>query len=369
MSCGKDSCSLPSVDEEQDVEVKAVRDVSKEPLGPLTPKAGQFIEKAETPGSIGSTAKTYLSDASAVAMGTAGATTSTSSGCDSSRDASLEARGETRAPSKLVGRTRSKLQTAITAAWSATRSPEVKVGRRLPSSNANGPQDYLWLEETLSALARNEADALGCRDGASGKAFTPIFFVIGGCPNIFCGMQAVMYSVSGDREVDFWWVKPSKGSHGVEHNTLSRHAKGPHKNDPGRSKQFYKPLADVFTQGHAKDGLSFGIEAATASPQRRAARAFVDLETKGRRERMYLHLVWQEEWSTNPFTRSKYVKGRIIYQLNLEAGEFYSRQYLILNGVMNILDIEGRPTVAVLPSDEVKELFDWVPGQPLALGP
>jgi hypothetical protein len=235
----------------------------------------------------------------------------------------------------------------------------------MPSCNSNSPNNYLWLEETLDCLAKNEAHSLGCRDNETGKLFTPVFFVMGACPNLFCGsMQAVMYCVGVDGVVDFWWVKPMKGSQTrVEQCTLSRNVKGPHKNDPGRSKPFYKPLADVFGQAAAmKDGWRFGIEDAGASADR-AARAYVEKETSDGPDRMYLYLIWQEDWTNNPFARSKYIKGKIVYQRELKADEFFSRQYMITNGVMSLIDYEDSIGDSSIPGDEVKSLINWVPGQ------
>merc|ERR1712048_824922 len=183
--------------------------------------------------------------------------------------------------------------------------------------------------------------------------------VIGACPNLFCAMQAVMYSVSGDGEVDFWWVKPAKNDTGssyigVEPNTLSRHAKGQFKNDPGRSKPFYKPLADLFQQeGQQKHGVRFGIEKVGSQP---AARAFLEKESDEDGDRLHIHLVWQEEWTSNPFARSRYVKGKIVYQKDPQALQFYARQYSILNGSMTISDYEESSFTSVLPGDNIKEL-------------
>merc|ERR1740138_2026258 len=89
------------------------------------------------------------------------------------------------------------------------------------SRNANVPRDYRWLEEVLTVLASNRAPSLGCIDTVTGENFSPLFFVCGACPNLFCGMQAVMYGVSTCGQVDFWWVKPSKdaGERGVEAKT------------------------------------------------------------------------------------------------------------------------------------------------------
>lgn len=219
------------------------------------------------------------------------------------------------------------------------------------SGNRNSPQDYRWLEAVLESLARNQAASLGCTDTATGKGFIPVFFVLGACPNLFCGMQVVMYSVSGDGEVDFWWVKPRQGAVAVEPNTLSRHAKGPYKNDPGRSKPFYKPLADLFVQEQSIGGTRFGIEKADA-----VSRAFLEQVSESGVTRQYISLIWQEDWSSNPFTSRKYIKGKIVYQKDPQSLEFSARQYSIVNGSMSILDYEDKPFRSVLPDDDIKEL-------------
>jgi len=230
------------------------------------------------------------------------------------------------------------------------------------SGNANRPHDYKWLEATLESLAKNQAGTLGCVDIMSGKDFSPVFFVIGGCPNIFCGMQAVMYCANWECQVDFWWVKPGKaadgeGNFGIERNTLSRHAKGPHKNDPGRSRQFYKPLADLFSQEcEHRDGSRFGIERVSSCSGGRALRAYMDKECEGRMTRLYMHLVWQEDWTSNPFARSKYIKGKLVYQKDLQAHQFFARQYSITNGKISVSDVEEQAFSSVLPGDDVKDL-------------
>mmetsp|Transcript_83739 Transcript_83739/g.186960 ORF Transcript_83739/g.186960 Transcript_83739/m.186960 type:complete len:458 (-) Transcript_83739:193-1566(-) len=224
-------------------------------------------------------------------------------------------------------------------------------------TNSNMPQDYRWLESVLESIVKNKAAALGCKDLSNGKAFLPVFFVLGACPNMFCGMQAVMYSVGTDGEVDFWWVKPGKsdaatGHVGVEENTLNRHAKGPYKNDPGRSKPFYKPLADLFKQEQVVGDVRFGIEQAASGA---GARAFLEQASGGRQ---YMHLVWQEDWTSNPFSRSKYIKGKIVYQKDPEALKFYARQYAILNGSITVSNEEEPPFLSLLPPEDVKDLKD-----------
>lgn len=224
--------------------------------------------------------------------------------------------------------------------------------------NGNMPQDYKWLESILESIALNRAGTLGCKDVSNGKGFVPVFFVLGACPNIFCGMQAVMYSVGSDGDVDFWWVKPGKsdsssGHVGVEENTLSRHFKGPYKNDPGRSKPFYKPLADLFKQEQQVGDLRFGIEQGGSGSR---SRAFLEQASGGQSTRQYMHLVWQEDWTSNPFSRSKYIKGKIVYQKDPEALTFYSREYVILNGAITVSAEEEPPFCSVLPGEDIKDL-------------
>jgi len=236
--------------------------------------------------------------------------------------------------------------------------------KQLPTANLNSPSDFLWMQEILQSIVRNEAQVFGCSDIAIDKNFAPLFVVAGSCPNYFAGMQAVMYSVAADGEVDFWWVKPMKeAATTLERNTLNRHSKGTHKNDPGRSKPFYKPLADVFAQATVQEGLRFSID--RGADGKRAPRAYIEMQShiEMQPERMYIYLVWQEDWTNNPFARVKYVKGRILYQREPEANVFYSRQFSIQNGVVYILELEQGPIAAPLPDDQVKLLYDWAPGQ------
>mmetsp|Transcript_63073 Transcript_63073/g.137039 ORF Transcript_63073/g.137039 Transcript_63073/m.137039 type:complete len:404 (+) Transcript_63073:95-1306(+) len=265
--------------------------------------------------------------------------------------------------------TGSRLRAAISSVqWAGIKKPTDPIASMSnlilakPSGNTNTPQDYIWLRESLERLAANEAPMLGAVDHDTAKSFTPLFFVIGACPNALCGMQAVMYCVSADSSVDFWWVKPSKSDPSrLEPETLSRHSKGVHKNDPGRSRQFYKPLADIFEQGEIREGWRFGI--VNAKPIQKGAeakRAYLEREVQGHRKgyRLYVHLMWQEDWTSNPLARSKYIKGRIVYQRNVGARQFFSRQYEIHDGVVFISEYEESPFSAALPTEEVKRLWE-----------
>lgn len=248
------------------------------------------------------------------------------------------------------------LRTSLSRAWSTKLAPSGRV--RIKTSNANQPQDYRWLEATLIQVACNKANTLGAADAQTGKAFTPLFFVIGGCPNYFCGMQAIAYFTSADGEVDFWWVKPSKTSGTeIEQATLSRHAKGPHKNDPGRSKPFYKPLADMFQEGHrAEDGRKFFIE---APPGQTVPRAIIEEDSSNdTRRRLWVHLVWQEDWTSNPFSKSKYIKGKLVYQRSPADLQFYAREYCIKDGVFSFSLFEDGARDSVLPDESIKELYE-----------
>jgi len=231
-----------------------------------------------------------------------------------------------------------------------------------PSNNSNAPGDYVWLQDVLWNVVKNEAHSLGVVDTATGKGFTPVFFVLGSCPNTFCAMQAVMYSVSRERgqDLDFWWVKPQKSSQStLERNTLSRNAKGPHKNDPGRSKPFYKAFADLFAQDSAgPPGMRFGIETMSNKAQQSTPRAYLVNNSDG--SKLYLYIVWQEDWTSNPFSSKKYIKGKIVYQKEPQGRVFFSRQYCIQSGSVSISEVEERPFKTILPSNDIKELWDTV---------
>jgi len=261
-------------------------------------------------------------------------------------------------------RGKSRVANLLSSRWSKAEAVEAKAPRPAESrrayTNSNMPQDYLWLESVLESIARNQAAALDCRDTATGQVFVPVFLVLGACPNVFCGMQAIMYSVNMEGEVDFWWVKPGKsesasGEAGVETSTLSRHAKGPHKNDPGRSKPFYKPLADLFRKEQVVGGFRFGIE---QGEHGKSSRAFLEQTqaSGGQPKRQYMHLVWQEDWTSNPFSRSKYIKGKIVYQKDPQTLQFHARQYHILNGTITVSHEEEPPFGSLLPGEEIKDL-------------
>lgn len=234
------------------------------------------------------------------------------------------------------------------------------VERRPKTGNTNIPFDYQWLDSVLQVLVRNEAETLGVSDGATSQPLTPIFFVIGGCPNTFCGMQAVMYSVSAAQACDFWWVKPSKSNKmELEKQTLMRQDRGPYKNDPGRSAAFYKPLAELFERAKVHGAWRFGLEVDGKKSPAPKARAFFERTDEDKTRRHYLSLVWQESWTTNPFAFSKFIKGKLVYQKDAESSEFFARSYSIVDGAVTVSREEDEPWHdQVLPPMSVKQLLD-----------
>lgn len=160
----------------------------------------------------------------------------------------------------------SRLASARLRAAGAAVMSDVALERelsRLP--NRNRVCEYEWAALLLAAIATNAPPAVS--DLGSGARGTPLFVVAGACPNPFCGMQAVLYNAMrpasapadawSNAWMDFWWVKPHAEKRGMlQKETLDRHEKGPHKNDPGRSRAFYVQFADLFAlDGNAEASM------------------------------------------------------------------------------------------------------------------
>eukprot|EP00930_Biecheleria_cincta_P098086 TRINITY_DN89777_c0_g1_i1.p1 TRINITY_DN89777_c0_g1~~TRINITY_DN89777_c0_g1_i1.p1 ORF type:complete len:403 (+),score=69.73 TRINITY_DN89777_c0_g1_i1:51-1259(+) len=254
--------------------------------------------------------------------------------------------------------TRTKSLTAALSRMVQFQAPDKAAEQRNHFWNANLPSDYSWLEVVLWTLGKNQASSLACIDMVTGRESIPLFFVLGACPNTFCGMQAVMYSSSAinNTDIDFWWVKPTKGdSTRLESSTLCKHVKGQHKNDPGRSKSFYKPLADLFQgEGSTMNGVQFSIRHGTNGL--RDPRACIEQVIGGIPTRHWLTMIWQEEWTSNPFAFSKYIKGKIVYQKDADVMEFYTKAYSIQNGTMTLSETEDPPFPTPVPGIQVKHL-------------
>jgi len=227
--------------------------------------------------------------------------------------------------------------------------------------NPNMPGEYSWVVELLEMIVKNETSGVGSLDRSSphAQATSPLFVVCGACPSSFAPMQAVLYSAVGPGgAIDFWWTKPVKGDpSSLERGSLDRWGKGPLKNDPGRSKAIYKPLGDLFS-GHgdkAKQEYCFGLE-----PVAGTQRAFIEDPRRLPPARYYLYFVWQEEWTSNPFSSDKFIKGKIAYQREPLRGlhaSVFLREYCIQNGKMSLADVEEAvPPNTILPNSACKEL-------------
>ena len=175
------------------------------------------------------------------------------------------------------------------------------------------------------------------------------------------------------QRLDFWWVKPeARNPRALEAQTLRRHAKGAHKNDPGRSREVYAKFADLFDvdDGGVTTRARSNSHTALSSARSNKAgggklgfdvgevdgkeRAYIEQLATG--ERYWLYLIWQEDWTTNPFARSKYVKGQIVYQRSAGDGAYFARPYRIEDGVVDVPPgpAHERAAPSVLPGDALK---------------
>ena len=223
-------------------------------------------------------------------------------------------------------------------------------------SNRNRPSHYRWTSPLLEAIASGAAPQVS--DLSSSVRGRPLFLVAGACPSMLAGMQVVMFTAmdageGGGQALDFWWVKPREGeASSLEAQTLHRHSRGPHKNDPGRSKAVYGPIAKLWD---GEDGLrasrgalrfGFGSDSGLSS-------AWIESVATG--ERYHLCLVWLEEWSS-PFARNKFMRGKMVYRRRANGG-FFARPLSIVNdtiavgtGVADVEDVGAAP----LPPDGIK---------------
>ena len=131
----------------------------------------------------------------------------------------------------------------------------------------------------------------------------------------------------------------------LEPQTLPRQHRGPHKNDPGRSRAVYAPIATLITSGAVNGGVRFGVEAAAGG----ATRAFVEAHGA----RLFLCLVWQEDWSS-PLARTKYIAGKMVYQKQPGHGVFYACPYKIENETFSLYSDREHAVGDALPEDWFK---------------
>mmetsp|Transcript_37409 Transcript_37409/g.82305 ORF Transcript_37409/g.82305 Transcript_37409/m.82305 type:complete len:752 (-) Transcript_37409:181-2436(-) len=208
------------------------------------------------------------------------------------------------------------------------------------ATNKNQVVQYAWMAPLFARIVSNDLQSV--RDLGSGCVGTPLFVVAGACPNPFCGMQAVMYAMmsgKGSPYIDFWWIKPmASNKQRLEPNTLDRHPRGEFKNDPGRSRALYAQFSDLFAIGsddgaaersHKAGGGLLRFEVVQVDGSHRAVIHSAD-------ESYFVYLIWQEDWTSNPLSRSKYIKGKLVYQTSPHEAKYFSRPYAYRDGVLSI---------------------------------
>lgn len=199
--------------------------------------------------------------------------------------------------------------------------------RRRPASRRKASPDdqWHWLEDLIGTITSGDASEMAV-DLVKQETGTPLFVMAGSCPNTFAGMQAVLFCKMGSG-VDFWWIKPQVDDVArLEQNTLNHHAHGRYKNVAESSKAAYGPLAEKFSTGAKGGGLTYGVT--------RCGRAYIEEETDGVRNRMFLYLISEEDWS-GFFALSVYMRGKIYYQKGDKGAppapgsstQFFARQY------------------------------------------
>merc|ERR1712228_1005809 len=106
----------------------------------------------------------------------------------------------------------------------------------------------------------------------------------------------------------------------------------------------------MFKKGHQdSNGRKFILQ---TPPGEQAVRAVIE-EDSGESARLWIHLVWQEDWTspTAVFAKSKFIKGKIVYQKDPKEMLFYAREYCIRDNAMTFSSHEDGPFSTILPDD------------------
>ena len=114
----------------------------------------------------------------------------------------------------------------------------------------------------------------------------------------------------------------------------------------------YAPIAELFMRGGEQNGLTFSVERPVSGGG--AARAKIECAASGCA--YYVHLIWQEDFTTNVFSRSKFIKGQIVYQRSAGDGAYFARPYKIEDGAVHVPPgpEHERAAPSVLPGDALK---------------
>eukprot|EP00658_Telonema_sp_P-2_P083048 TRINITY_DN8896_c0_g1_i1.p1 TRINITY_DN8896_c0_g1~~TRINITY_DN8896_c0_g1_i1.p1 ORF type:complete len:171 (-),score=33.91 TRINITY_DN8896_c0_g1_i1:343-855(-) len=164
-------------------------------------------------------------------------------------------------------------------------------------------------------------------------------------------MQAIIYTClgqPGQKEVAFWWIKPREGSEDceLEEETLNLHNSGTFKNLAEGSKKVYAPLAHLFND---PTNCMCIIQDVSGAP-----RACIQQQGS---PTMYLSFIWQEKWTTNPFSSNKFLMGRMVYQKDPCSAEFFSCGYH-MSGELKLSRNEQRIQDGIMLTRSLKDLSD-----------
>jgi len=180
---------------------------------------------------------------------------------------------------------------------------------------------------------------------------------------MFAHMQAVMFVY--DSAVNFWWIKPKHSNpKELEQKTMTFNTSGPYKNDAGRSKQIYQPVADLFNHRTSFGNTRFDFEMVDGIPhavliiRRNTVTESGSPKSIDVDEKLYLVLIWQEEWS-GIFARTKYLKGKMVFRRQDEAA-FFARQFLMEGSKFVLSDADTDDFMDPFDdgSDDVKDLYE-----------
>jgi len=194
-------------------------------------------------------------------------------------------------------------------------------------------------------------------DGEEVSGGKPLLVIAGSCPSGLAGMQAMLF-LQHAGSVQFWWIKPQAKDHTrLEQATLSLHTTGPHKNVPGKSAGFYKPIQERFMTG--TDGeFDYGVG--------QDGRAFIEEDALGcghGRQRLRPYFIWQDQWS-GAFARQKFLRGKMFYEhagdhvCKLAGSRFFARSYQLVDSKLRLDSLEEEEFLpSVLPPDSYQDTY------------
>ena len=106
------------------------------------------------------------------------------------------------------------------------------------------------------------------------------------------------------------------------------------------------------TAATPQNGLSFGWVDVEGTP-----RAYIDDAAYGGTSvRLYIYLIWQEEWTTNPLARKPFIRGKVVYQLDPSTRAYFAKRYEYSNARLSLSGEGERLPAAIVPPDSLKRM-------------